>query len=148
MDASHVLLGRPWRYDVDTTHKGRENCYSFTWNKLKIIRLPNKASSIASEVGEKSMLAIAPNSNEFVEDMKESKMCAALIVKGDEQPTEEIPMEIQSLLSDKAYLGSFEISLSRGRPRCPNHRSRAENLESGRSGSQFQLRMDMRGRSS
>ena len=88
MDASHVLLGRPWQYDVDTTHKGRENCYSFTWNwnKLKIIRLP--ASSIASEVGEKSMLAIAQNSNEFVEDMKESKMCAALIVKGDEQPTE------------------------------------------------------------
>jgi len=108
MDASHVLLGRPWRYDVDTTHKGRENCYSFTWNKLKIIRLPNKASSIASEVGEKSMLAIAQNSNEFVEDMKESKMCAALIVKGDEQPTEEIPMEIQSLLSEyQSILGEL-----------------------------------------
>jgi hypothetical protein len=108
MDASHVLLGRPWQYDVDTTHKGRENRYSFTWNKLKIIRLPNKASSIASEVGEKSMLSIAQNANEFVEDMKESKMCAALIVKGDEQPTEEIPMEIQSLLSEyQSILGEL-----------------------------------------
>ena len=25
MDASHVLLGRPWQFDVDTTHKGKEN---------------------------------------------------------------------------------------------------------------------------
>ena len=24
MDASHVLLGRPWQFDVDTTHKGKE----------------------------------------------------------------------------------------------------------------------------
>ena len=27
MDASHVLLGRPWQFDVDTTHKGRENSH-------------------------------------------------------------------------------------------------------------------------
>ncbi|GAV66902.1 hypothetical protein CFOL_v3_10412, partial [Cephalotus follicularis] len=25
MDASHVLLGRPWQYDVDITYKGRDN---------------------------------------------------------------------------------------------------------------------------
>jgi hypothetical protein len=56
---------------MDTTHKGRDNGYSFSWNKLKIIRLPNKGSSIASEVGEKCMLAIAQNLNEFAEDMKE-----------------------------------------------------------------------------
>jgi len=29
MNASHVLLGRPWQFDVDTTHKGKENSYSF-----------------------------------------------------------------------------------------------------------------------
>jgi hypothetical protein len=33
MDASHVLLGRPWQFDVDATHKGRDNSYSFIWNK-------------------------------------------------------------------------------------------------------------------
>ncbi|GAV89480.1 Asp_protease_2 domain-containing protein, partial [Cephalotus follicularis] len=31
MDASHVLLGRPWQYDVDITYKGRDNIYIFTW---------------------------------------------------------------------------------------------------------------------
>jgi hypothetical protein len=62
--------------------------------------VPNKASDIASEVGEKSMFANAQNANEFVNDMKESKMCAPLIVKEDEQPTEEISVEIQSLLPE------------------------------------------------
>jgi hypothetical protein len=27
MDTSHVLLGRPWQFDVDTTHKGKENSF-------------------------------------------------------------------------------------------------------------------------
>lgn len=27
MDATHVLLGRPWQFDVDVTHKGRTNQY-------------------------------------------------------------------------------------------------------------------------
>ncbi|GAV82457.1 hypothetical protein CFOL_v3_25908, partial [Cephalotus follicularis] len=30
MDASHVLLGRPYQYDVDITYKGRDNIYVFT----------------------------------------------------------------------------------------------------------------------
>ena len=25
MDASHLLLGRPWQFDVDVTYKGRHN---------------------------------------------------------------------------------------------------------------------------
>ena len=25
IDAFHVLLGRPWKYDVGATYKGREN---------------------------------------------------------------------------------------------------------------------------
>jgi hypothetical protein len=55
--------------------------------------VPNKALDIASEIGEKSVLANAQNANEFVDDMKESKMCAPLIVKEDEQHTEEISAE-------------------------------------------------------
>jgi hypothetical protein len=54
MDASHVLLGRPWQYDVNTTHKGKENSYSFTWNKRKIIILPNQSNRNSSKEKEKS----------------------------------------------------------------------------------------------
>jgi hypothetical protein len=40
MDACHVLLGRPWQYDVDTTYKGRDNVYLFWWHEKKIILVP------------------------------------------------------------------------------------------------------------
>ena len=29
MDACHILLQRPWQYDVDATHKSKENIYVF-----------------------------------------------------------------------------------------------------------------------
>ena len=30
MDAAHILLGRPWQFDVDATHHCRKNTYSIT----------------------------------------------------------------------------------------------------------------------
>ena len=54
MDASHVLLGRPWQFDVDSTHKGKENSYSFIWNKRKIIILPNQTDHSTSKEGGKA----------------------------------------------------------------------------------------------
>ena len=100
MDASHVLLGRPWQFDVDTTHKGKENSYSFIWNKRKIIILPNKTDgNIAKDEG-KRMLTISHTSNEFMEDLKEADLCAALIVKGEEHPTVEIPAKVHGLLAE------------------------------------------------
>jgi len=83
MDASHVLLGRPWQFDVDSTHKGKENSYSFTWNKRKIIILPNQSNGNTSREEGKNMLTISHTSNEFMEDLKEANLCAALIVKGE-----------------------------------------------------------------
>jgi len=100
MDASHVLLGRPWQFDVDATHKGRDNSYSFIWNKRRIIILPKKLDGSTSKVEEKNMLAISQTSRDFVEDVKEANLCAASIIKGEEQPVVEIPAEIQGLLSE------------------------------------------------
>lgn len=31
MKACHLLLGRPWKFDVRAIHKGRENVYDFYW---------------------------------------------------------------------------------------------------------------------
>ena len=42
MDASHVLLGRTWHFDVDATYKGRDNTYMFWWYDKKILLLPKK----------------------------------------------------------------------------------------------------------
>ncbi|KAL9679311.1 hypothetical protein QQ045_017169 [Rhodiola kirilowii] len=36
MYVCHVLLGRPWQYDLDVTYRGRDNVMMFTWEKHKI----------------------------------------------------------------------------------------------------------------
>lgn len=33
MDACHLLLGRPWKIDLNAKHLDRENSYSFQWDK-------------------------------------------------------------------------------------------------------------------
>ena len=38
MDACHLLLGRPWQYDMNDVHDGRKNTYSF-WKEQKCITL-------------------------------------------------------------------------------------------------------------
>ena len=37
MDACHLNLGRPWQYDVDATHRCRDNMYVFFKNGKKIV---------------------------------------------------------------------------------------------------------------
>jgi hypothetical protein len=100
MDASHVLLWRPWQFDVDTTHKGKENSYYFTWNKRKIIILPNQSDHNNSKEEGKNMLTVSHPSNEFMEDLKEEILCAALIVKGEVQPRVEILAKVHGLLAE------------------------------------------------
>ncbi|GKB20420.1 putative nucleotidyltransferase, ribonuclease H, partial [Tanacetum coccineum] len=42
MDACHLLLGRPWEYDHNTTYNGRVNTYSFLFDGVKITLMSNK----------------------------------------------------------------------------------------------------------
>ena len=48
MDAGHVLLGRPWQFDVDVTYRGRDNVCVFNWNGRKIAMVPKQCSGSRS----------------------------------------------------------------------------------------------------
>lgn len=37
MDACHMLLGRPWQFDMNTTHNGKSITYMFYKDNMKII---------------------------------------------------------------------------------------------------------------
>ena len=50
MSACHLLLGRPWQFDLDATHKGRSNCYSFVHKGVHHILKPMKESDIKAHV--------------------------------------------------------------------------------------------------
>lgn len=44
MNVAHILLGRPWLYDLDVTNHGRENTYVFKYKGKNIILTPAKPS--------------------------------------------------------------------------------------------------------
>ncbi|GAV71348.1 hypothetical protein CFOL_v3_14842, partial [Cephalotus follicularis] len=71
MDASHVLLGRPWQYDVDITYKGRDNIYVFTWGAHKIAMAPISNKPKDPKVGGQSFLTIVTKNSEFLAYAKE-----------------------------------------------------------------------------
>ncbi|GJY55132.1 reverse transcriptase domain-containing protein [Tanacetum coccineum] len=49
MDTYHLLLGRPWEYDRNTTHNGRANTYSFLFGGVKITLMPNKPKELVNK---------------------------------------------------------------------------------------------------
>ena len=60
IDACHLILGRPWQYDVDATHKCKDNVYVFFRNDKKIVLGSIKEGSVpkASKVEGKPSLLI------------------------------------------------------------------------------------------
>jgi hypothetical protein len=50
MNACHLLLGRPWQFDLNATHEGRSNHYSFIHRGVKHVLKPIHDSAIKSMV--------------------------------------------------------------------------------------------------
>jgi len=50
MSACHLLLGRPWQFDLDATHGGRSNNYLFVHKGVHHVLKPMPVSAIKAEV--------------------------------------------------------------------------------------------------
>ncbi|XP_028083283.1 uncharacterized protein LOC114284540 [Camellia sinensis] len=114
MDASHVLLGRPWQFDVDITFRGRDNTYAFNWGSHKIAMSPLKQHKVPPKVEAKSFLTITNSKAEFVADAKTSQELYAMVVKtmvpmAKENTVTPIPQKIQPLLEEFQELTADEL---------------------------------------
>ena len=49
MEACHILLGRPWQFDIDCMHHGRSNMYSLIHHDKKIVLLPMSPEAIVHD---------------------------------------------------------------------------------------------------
>ena len=67
MDACHLILGRHWQYDVDATHRCKDNVYMFFRNCRKFVLGSIKEGSVpkASKVSGKPSLLIVNIEDEF-----------------------------------------------------------------------------------
>ena len=68
--------------------------------------VPSHPSNTSLKMEEKTLLSVALNENEFVEDMKKAKSCVCLIVKGMEQ---DIPTPLEKV---HCLLAEFEDVLA------------------------------------
>ncbi|XP_073116020.1 uncharacterized protein [Elaeis guineensis] len=116
MDACHILFGRPWQYDLDATHSGKDNIYHFVKDGIKITLLPLKGEirPKASRVEGKNFLTITSSEYDFNADIKQSREVHALIVKPllmveEEKKDKELPTGVQLLLDEFKELMSEEL---------------------------------------
>nr|GMC60508.1 Zinc finger, CCHC-type [Ipomoea batatas] len=107
MDACHILLGRPWQYNVDATHRGKINTYEFFWNQKKIVIPP--AVWAKSPTQKTCAITILDRWKNFVEEAKDTHTVLVLIAKDSGSITDDIPGELRSLLKEFADIMPNEL---------------------------------------
>ena len=103
MDVGHVILGRPWLYDLDVTIFGRSNSCSFTFQgkKIQLIGLPprsNDNSHKKNKVKEGRLNIISPR--EFDREICESVVFVVVAQEIVEDLLEEPPKEVREVLKN------------------------------------------------
>ena len=84
MDVSHVLLGRPWFYDINVTNFGKDNIYSFKYKGKNVILRPAKPKGCNGKRGIYKLLALnfhILKCKKFEIEGIETGMCLALVAK-------------------------------------------------------------------
>ena len=114
MDASHLLLGRPWQYDRRATHDGYKNTYSFMKDGKTIVLAPlsphqvlDKPATKGRESKKENLLAIP---GEVARAMKLYKAIIVLLTKEATPESElSVPPEFLELIQEFSDVFPDEI---------------------------------------
>ncbi|KAG8637933.1 hypothetical protein MANES_15G175424v8 [Manihot esculenta] len=101
MDCCGILLGRPWQFDIDALHKGKENSYIFTWNQKKITILPFGFAK-HSKVEGKHTIVVSTGVQKLSGAVEKSGGTLALLVraKGTIEDASSLPPPVKELLKE------------------------------------------------
>ncbi|CAL9020607.1 unnamed protein product [Prunus brigantina] len=114
MDACHILVGRPWQFDVDATFKGRDNVILFSWNNRKIAMATTQPpkQSVEPKTRSSSFLTLISNEQELLEAVKEAECFCPLVLKGllkIGRGEGDIPQDVQQILNQFQELHSENL---------------------------------------
>ncbi|XP_034888842.1 uncharacterized protein [Populus alba] len=110
MDACHIILGRPWQYDVDATYRGRDNVYVFMKGDLKVVLGPMKEEPINIKSKTKSNSVMLLDGGQFMEEAKEAYEIFAIVVGGEAcKESNNIPPTLTPLLEEFQELIPAEL---------------------------------------
>ncbi|GKC82901.1 putative mitochondrial protein [Tanacetum coccineum] len=92
MNVCHLLFGRLWKYDLETTYDGKDNIHRFVKDGKKITLLPLGFKQNSEPRTVENLLTISRVGTEFMGELKDSKEVQLLIVKeflsiGRDEPT-------------------------------------------------------------
>jgi hypothetical protein len=101
MDVCHVLLGRPWQYDMNVIHDGRKNTYTLQKNG-RTHMLPIKEKKVKEEDNTSILLM---SGKEILSEVKKEQEMQFVVVRKPRviltsTYVEDLPEEIQELLEN------------------------------------------------
>ncbi|GKF43901.1 hypothetical protein Tco_0130453 [Tanacetum coccineum] len=97
MDATHILLGRPWQFDRKTKHDGFQNTYSFKKDGMNITLVPLDSRQTQAEGYNLFM-----KKTNFEGLMKTIPYVFTLVVVEENEINSEAPLQVQPLLREFA----------------------------------------------
>ncbi|XP_026443937.1 uncharacterized protein LOC113344089 [Papaver somniferum] len=111
MDACHLLLGRPWKYDRFMNHDGRSDNYSFMWNNKKLTLVPyRELMPKPQNVDGKNLLTYHKM---FIEELDDLEVFYILLDK--ESPSYDFfPPQVKPIIEE--FQGVFPADLPNALP--------------------------------
>ena len=78
MDVCHLLLGRPWQYDINVIHDGQMNTYTLEKNGRTHMLLPKKDKEMKPKVSNTVLLM---SGKELLTEVKKKEELQFFVVK-------------------------------------------------------------------
>jgi hypothetical protein len=102
MDVCHLLLGRPWQYDINVIHDGRMNTYTLEKNGRTHMLLPIKDKEVKPEV---INVVLLMSGKELLTEVKKKEEPQFIVVRKPKivltsTRVDDLPEEVQELLEE------------------------------------------------
>ncbi|GJX68811.1 transposon ty3-I gag-pol polyprotein [Tanacetum coccineum] len=98
MDVCHILLERPWQYDLGVIHKGKENTYTFSKDGKKFTLCPFSSEDQPKATKEKASTILLCLREAFLAKVRHAQALFIVVVKGDNRIMENVPPKLHDLL--------------------------------------------------
>ncbi|XP_020677046.1 uncharacterized protein LOC110095733 [Dendrobium catenatum] len=110
MDVCHLILGRPWQYDVGAIYDEQANTYSFEWKGKKLRLIPRSPDQDAIDKSPNNAL-IAVTGKALLNAWKESTCMLALVVKEQACSIQfvKLPKVVDALLKQFADIAPSKL---------------------------------------
>ncbi|KAI0498585.1 hypothetical protein KFK09_019474 [Dendrobium nobile] len=100
-DVCHLILGRPWQFDVGVHYDGRANVYSLDWKGRRLRLLPSAAgtSSPSKEPAKHAAIHLVAGTK-LVQEWREHAPMFALVITEPNQDSEllDLPSDVAEFL--------------------------------------------------